>query len=78
MPQAVDLAQLHTAVPIDAGPTRFDNRRNFTWRFDASARSGSIMNRRDFLLAGAGLALAVAGSSQAAANNTITVYQSPS
>jgi hypothetical protein len=35
------------------------------------------MNRRDFLLAGTALALAAACSSGAAAENTITVYQSP-
>lgn len=36
------------------------------------------MKRRDFLLAGAALALAAGCSSDAAAENTITVYQSPS
>jgi hypothetical protein len=35
------------------------------------------MNRRDFLLASAALALAAGCSADAAAENTITVYQSP-
>ncbi|HWI15351.1 MAG TPA: twin-arginine translocation signal domain-containing protein [Burkholderiales bacterium] len=35
------------------------------------------MNRRNFLLAGAALALAAGCSSEAAAENTVTVYQSP-